>query len=84
MMTGRDRDLSPLRAFPARPAAHRHVEKGSIADNKSFGGRCSDGHRTLQLHVARPTLVVQGYVCEITFGHQETSRLIRRITQAST
>jgi hypothetical protein len=39
MMTGRDRDLSPLRAFPARPAAHRHVEKGSTADNKSFGSR---------------------------------------------
>jgi hypothetical protein len=30
----------------------------------------------LSLHVPGPTLVVEGDVCEITFGHQETARLI--------
>jgi hypothetical protein len=30
----------------------------------------------LSLHVPGPTLVVQGDVREITFGHQETARLI--------
>jgi hypothetical protein len=30
----------------------------------------------LSLHLPGPTLVVEGDVCEITFGHQETARLI--------
>jgi hypothetical protein len=31
---------------------------------------------TLLVHAPGPTLVVQGDVREITFGHQETARLI--------